>query len=86
MKSTLNAFMFAAAVLSSLVQPALIPDGDYLVIVEKIVDAKHIIVRMDNGIESQIPAAPTLSFNPAAHLKYAKIFVYKGAVITFKPV
>lgn len=80
--------MIVAAVfsvlLASLVDPALIPDGDYVVTVEKIVDSKHIVVKMENGIESQIPAAATVSFDPGSHLKHAKIFVYKGVVITYK--
>lgn len=65
--------------------PSLIPDGDYEVTVEKIVDAKHIVVKMDNGVESQLPAAKSMSFDPSAHVSKAKIFVYKGVVITYKP-
>lgn len=69
---------------ASLVDPSLIPDGDYVVTVEKIVDSKHILVKMENGIESQIPAAATVSFDMSSHLKHAKLFVYKGVVITYK--
>ncbi|HKU68949.1 MAG TPA: hypothetical protein VJP85_14340 [Candidatus Baltobacteraceae bacterium] len=69
---------------AALVDPALIPDGDYVVIVERIVDPKHIIVKMDNGIESEIAATSTLSFDPSSRLKRAKIFVYKGLIITYR--
>jgi hypothetical protein len=73
------------ALLAALTDPMLIPDGDYVVVVEKIVDAKHMIVKMDNGIESEIAATATVSFDPSSHIKRAKIFVYKGLIITFKP-
>jgi hypothetical protein len=83
--------MIAAATLSlliaasgSLVDAALIPDGDYVVTVERVVDAKHILVKMDNGIESQIPAAATVTFDTGSRIQRAKIFVYKGLVITYK--
>lgn len=69
---------------TSLVDPSLIPDGDYVVTVERVIDAKHIVVKMDNGIEAQIPAAATVSFDAGSHMKHAKIFVYKGVVITYK--
>lgn len=69
---------------ASMVDPSLIPDGDYVVTVERIIDSKHIVVKMDNGIESQIPAAATVSFDAGSHMKHAKIFVYKGVVITYK--
>ncbi len=72
--------------LATLISPSLIPDGDYEVVVEKIVDAKHVIVKMDNGIESEISATGTLSFDPSSHIKHAKIFVYKGLIITYKSV
>lgn len=74
----------AAPASAALVDPSLIPDGDYVVLVEKIVDAKHVIVKMDNGVESEIPATSTLSFDPSSHAKRMKIFVYKGLIITFK--
>jgi len=75
---------FFSVLLASLVNPSLIPDGDYVVSVEKIVDSKHIVVKMDNGIEAEIPAAATVSFDPSSHMKRAKIFVYKGVVITYR--
>lgn len=78
-------FALPVHALAALVDPSLIPDGDYTVVVEKIVDAKHIIVKMDNGVESQLPAAKSMSFDPTAHVSKAKIFVYKGVVITYKP-
>ena len=80
--SALLAFSSAPA-LAAFVDPSLIPDGDYMVSVEKIPDAKHIVVRMDNGVESELPAAKSMSFDPKYGSGKAKIFVYKGTVITF---
>jgi hypothetical protein len=74
----------AALLVAALVDPSLIPDGDYKVTIEKVVDNKHIVVRMDNGIESEIPAAKTLTFDGAAAAKSAHLFIYKGIAITFK--
>lgn len=81
----LQACVLPLAASAALTDPSLIPDGDYDVVVEKIVDAKHVIVRMDNGIEAEIPATGTLSFDPSSKIKKAKIFVYKGLIITYKP-
>lgn len=80
----LAAFLVPVAARASLVDPALIPDGEYKVTVEKVVDSKHIIVKMDNGIESEVPAAKTLSFDSTSSVKTARLFIYKGVVITFR--
>lgn len=70
--------------LLALVDPALIPDGDYAVTVEKVVDAKHLVVKMENGIEARLPATGSMSFDPNSKVTKAHIFVYKGVIITFK--
>lgn len=84
--AVLLAACFAAPASAALVDSSLIPDGDYVVAVERIVDTKHVIVKMDNGVESEIGAAATLSFDLSAHVRRMKIFVYKGLIITFKAV
>jgi hypothetical protein len=80
----LAVFIAPIAVRAALVDPALIPDGEYKVTIEKVVDSKHIIVKMDNGIESEVPATKTLSFDGASAAKTARLFIYKGVVITFR--
>lgn len=80
----LATFFAPVAANASLVDPTLIPDGEYKVTIEKVVDSKHIVVKMDNGIESEVPAAKTLTFDGAAAAKNARVFIYKGVVITFK--
>lgn len=78
------AFIVPVAARAALVAPALIPDGEYKVTIERVIDDKHIVVRMDNGIESELPASKTLTFGGAAASKNAHLFIYKGVVITFK--
>ena len=77
-------FCIPANALAAAVDSSLIPDGDYTVTVEKIVDAKHLRVKMDNGVESVLPAAKTVTFDVTSHVTVAKVFVYKGIVITYQ--
>ncbi len=44
----------AAAVAGNTVDPSLIPDGTYTATVEKVVDSKHILVKLDNGMEASL--------------------------------
>ena len=74
----------AARASAALVNPSLIPGGDYVVTVERITDAKHVIVKMDNGVEAKLPAASSMQLDPASKPGKATIFVYKGVVITYK--
>ena len=46
----------AAALAANAIDASLIPDGTYTVKVEKVVDSKHVLVTMDNGAETTLPA------------------------------
>lgn len=46
--------MPAAAVAGTTVSASLIPDGTYTATVEKVVDNKHIVVKMQNGVETNL--------------------------------
>ncbi|HET7813546.1 MAG TPA: hypothetical protein VFL13_04170 [Candidatus Baltobacteraceae bacterium] len=72
------------AMLFALVDPSLIPDGDYNVTVERVVDAKHLVVRMENGVEARLPATGSMTFDTSQKVTKAHIFVYKGVIITYK--
>lgn len=50
----LAALAAPAAVLAATVDPTLIPDGTYKGVVEKVVDSKHILVKLENGMEAQL--------------------------------
>lgn len=52
--SMLAALAAPAAVLAATVDPSLIPDGTYKGQVEKVVDNKHILVKLENGMEAQL--------------------------------
>lgn len=50
----LAALAAPAAAGAATVDPTLIPDGTYKGVVEKIVDNKHILVKLENGMEAQL--------------------------------
>ena len=50
----LAAFAAPAAARAATVDPTLIPDGTYSATVEKVVDNKHILVKMENGVEATL--------------------------------
>lgn len=68
---------------SVLSDASLIPDGEYQVVVEKVIDSKHLLVKMENGLEARIPAAGTVTFS-AANAGVARVFIYKGTIITYR--
>ncbi len=50
----LAALAVPAAGLAATVDPSLIPDGTYKGVVEKVIDNKHILVKLENGMEAQL--------------------------------
>ncbi|MBV8582890.1 MAG: hypothetical protein JO241_02760, partial [Candidatus Eremiobacteraeota bacterium] len=54
------AFLFAllapVAAMATTIDSSLIPDGTYTVKVERVIDAKHMLVTMDNGAETTLSA------------------------------
>jgi hypothetical protein len=39
---------------ANLIDPALVPDGTYVVKVEKVIDPQHLLVAMQNGMETTL--------------------------------
>jgi len=73
-----------ATALASSIDASLIPDGTYNVKVEKIVDAQHIAVAMDNGAETTLSAGrPTVDFSKIKANDQIKCSIIKGAVMVF---
>jgi hypothetical protein len=70
----------APAVAMAEVDASLIPDGTYIVKVEKVVDDQHVTVMMNNGIETTLPATNTVSFAKLKPNDTIKISVLKGKV------
>jgi len=72
------------AALASSIDASLIPDGTYSVKVEKIVDAQHIAVAMDNGAETTLSAGrPTVDFSKIKANDQIKCSIIKGAVMVY---
>jgi hypothetical protein len=80
------AFACAAplAAVASTVSPTSIADGTYTVTVEKVVDAKHIEVKMDNGSDTTLAAGkPSVDFSKVQPNDQLKLSVISGAVAVF---
>jgi hypothetical protein len=74
----------AAAIAANTVDASLIPDGTYTVKVERVVDSKHVLVVMDNGTETTLPAGrPTVDFSKVQPNDQLKLSLIKGGVMVF---
>lgn len=88
MRSILIPALFALAVLApsmasaALVDPALVPDGTYVVKVEKVEDAQHLLVMMQNGIETTL-VAQGVDFGKVKPNETLKVSLVKGKVPAF---
>jgi hypothetical protein len=61
-----------------------IPDGTYTVKVEKVVDAKHVQVVMDNGTETTLPAGrPNVDFSKLQPNDQMKLSLIGGSVMVY---
>jgi type 1 fimbria pilin len=63
------------------VDASLIPDGTYVVKVEKVLDNSHLLVLMQNGVETTITAKnPTVDFSKVKANDTIKLSLIKGQV------
>ena len=69
--------VFAAA---ATIDPSLVPDGTYVVKVEKIVDPQHATVLMDNGVETTLIAQGSVDFSKVRPNSTIKVSLIKGKV------
>jgi hypothetical protein len=61
-----------------------IPDGTYTVKVEKLIDAKHIQVLLDNGSETTLTAGrSTVDFSKVQPNDQLKLSLIKGTVMVY---
>jgi hypothetical protein len=80
----LAALAVPAGVLAATIDASLIPDGTYTVKVEKLVDATHILVTMDNGAETTLSAGrATVDFGKVKAGDQIKLSLIKGAVMVY---
>lgn len=74
----------AVALAANAIDASLIPDGTYTVKVDKVVDAKHIQVTMDNGAQTTLPGGrDSVDFGKIKAGDQVKLSVIKGAVMVY---
>jgi hypothetical protein len=76
--------LFPLCAFAASVDPSSLPDGTYTVKVERVVDAKHVQVVMDNGSESTLPAGrATIDFTKVQPKDQLKLSLIKGEVMVY---
>jgi hypothetical protein len=80
----LAAFVIPASALAASIDSSLIPDGTYTVKIDKLVDAKHIQVTMDNGADTTLAAGrDSVDFGKCKPGDQLKLSLIKGAVMVY---
>jgi hypothetical protein len=64
---------------AALVDPSLVPDGTYVCKVEKVEDAQHLLVLMQNGVETTL-IAQGVDFSKVKANDTIKVSLMKGKV------
>jgi hypothetical protein len=78
------ALLAPAIALAATIEASLIPDGTYTVKVERVIDAKHILVTMDNGAETTLSAGrETVDFSKCKQNDQVKLSLIKGSVMVY---
>jgi hypothetical protein len=73
-----------AAIAGTTVAASSIPDGTYTVKVEKVVDAKHLAVALDNGNETTLGAGrATVDFSKVQQNDQLKVSLINGSVMVY---
>ena len=65
---------------AAVVDASLMPDGTYTVKVEKVQDAQHALVMMQNGVETVLVAQGSADFSKCKPNDTIKISIIKGKV------
>ena len=72
------------ALAANTIDASLIPDGTYNVKVEKVVDAKHVQVTMENGAQTTLSAGrDSVDFTKTKPGDSLKLSLIKGAVMVY---
>jgi translation initiation factor IF-1 len=80
----LAASLLPIAASAAMIDASLIPDGTYTVKVDKMLDAKHIEVTMDNGAQTTLTAGrPTVDFSRVKDGDQVKLSLIKGEVMVY---
>lgn len=66
------------------IDATLIPDGTYTCVVDKVIDATHILVSMDNGEQTTLTAGrANVNFSKVKPTDKLKLSLSKGQVLVF---
>jgi len=75
----------AAALAGSTVDASLIPDGTYTATVEKMIDNKHVLVKMNNGMETTLTTdRSNVDFGKVKTNDNIKLSLIKGLVAVYQ--
>lgn len=90
MRKTLSLLALIAAIAApatasaATIDASLIPDGTYNATVEKVADAKHMTVKMENGVETTLTTnRPNVDFSKAKPNDQIKLSLIKGMVAVY---
>lgn len=73
-----------AAAAATMVASSTIPDGTYTVKVERVMDPKHVLVALDNGNETTLPAGrDTVDFTKVQQNDQLKVSIISGSVMVY---
>ncbi len=87
-KLAFAALLFAASVaplaaMAAPIDPTMIPDGTYIVKVEKVQDLSHLLVMMQNGVETTL-VSKSSGFTAVKVNDTLKVSVIKGVCPVFQ--
>jgi hypothetical protein len=74
------AALFPAMASAAVVDATLVPDGTYTVKVEKVQDAQHALVMMQNGVETVLVAQGSADFSKCKPNDTVKVSIVRGKV------
>lgn len=75
--------LLVAVLLAATVDVNYIPDGQYIVKVERVQDAHHVMVMMQNGVETLLVGRSNVDFSKLKPNDTIKIALVKGEVPVF---
>ncbi|MDE2480748.1 MAG: hypothetical protein KGN02_00985 [bacterium] len=86
MRRWIAAAMFLAmtglAHAATIINPKLIPDGTYVVHVRAVVDAKNIVVKLDNGLDTSLTTdREAILFDKLTAGETVKVSIVHGVVV-----
>lgn len=80
----LLALLAPVGALAATIDSSLIPDGTYTVKVERVIDAKHMLVTMETGAETTLSAGrDSVDFSKCKANDQVKLSLIKGNVMVY---